>query len=103
MKTETTAFYKMPKWIFRDPCYKDISTDAKVLYMLLTDRRQLSELNGWVDENNIPYEFFTIGEACKLLNFGHDKICKLFAELETADLIARKRQGLGKPSIIYVL
>ena len=103
MKTETFSFYKMPKWIFKDPRYKDISTDAKVIYMLLLDRINLSEINCWVDKNNIPFEYFTIEEACEILKFGHDKICKLFAELETADLIARKRQGLGKPSIIYVL
>ena len=31
-----------------------------------------------------------------------EKICKLFSELETADLILHKRQGQGKPSIIYL-
>ena len=36
------------------------------------------------------------------LHFGHEKICNLFSEFETADLIIRKRQGQGKPSIIYL-
>ena len=46
--------------------------------------------------------FHTIKSAQEKLHFGHEKICKLFSELETADLIIRKRQGKGKPSIIYL-
>lgn len=36
------------------------------------------------------------------VHFGHEKICKLFAELEVVDLIQRKRQDQGKPSVIYL-
>ena len=31
-----------------------------------------------------------------------EKACKLLADLERADLIERRRQGLTKPSITYV-
>ena len=76
------AFYKVPKALFEEK-YKSVSTDAKMLYGLLLDR-------------------FTIKSAQEKLHFGHEKICKLFSELETADLILRKRQGQGKPNIIYL-
>ena len=33
---------------------------------------------------------------------GKEKACKLLADLERADLIERRRQGLTKPSITYV-
>ena len=36
------------------------------------------------------------------LRFGHEKICRLFSELEQADLILCKRQVQGKLSIIYL-
>ena len=37
-------------------------------------------------------------------NCGNQKACKLLSELENkTGLIKRKRQGLGKPSLIYVL
>lgn len=96
------AFYKVPKALFTDDRYKALSTDAKMLYGLLLDRMHLSVKNGWTDSRGRVYQFFTVKQAQKLLRFGHEKICRLFAELETADLICRKRQGQGKPSIIYV-
>lgn len=96
------SFYKLPKVLFSDDGYKDISTDAKVLYSLLLDRNGLSVKNGWIDNHGRYYQYFTIKECKEKLNFGHDKIIKLFKELETNGLIVRKRQGKGKPSIIYV-
>lgn len=36
-----------------------------------------------------------------MLGFRRDKITRLFSELKQYDLVERKRQGLGKPSIIY--
>lgn len=100
MKNE--SFYKLPKALFSDDRYKDLSTDAKVLYSLLLDRNSLSVKNGWIDNYGKYYQYFTIKECKEKLNFGHDKIIKLFKELEINGLILRKRQGKGKPSIIYV-
>lgn len=73
-----------------------------MLYGLLLDRMHLSVKNGWVDKQGRVYQFFTVKEAQEKLRFGHEKICKLFSELERADLIVRKRQGQGKPSLIYI-
>ena len=43
------------------------------------------------------YQFFTVKEAQEKLRFGHEKICRLFSELEQADLIdVYKRQGKGR-------
>lgn len=100
--TEQYAFYKVPKALFSDEKYKAVSTDAKMLYGLLLDRMHLSVKNGWTDKHGRVYQFFTVKQAQELLRFGHEKICRLFSELETADLIWRKRQGQGKPSIIYL-
>ena len=95
------AFYKVPKALFEEK-YKSVSTDAKMLYGLLLVRMFLSVNNGWIDILGSVYQYFTIKSAQEKLHFGHEKICKLFSELETADLILRKRQGQGKPSIIYL-
>ena len=95
------AFYKVPKALFEEK-YKSVSTDAKMLYGLLLDRMYLSVKNGWVDKQGRVYQFFTVKQAQELLHFGHEKICKLFLELEQADLISRKRQGQGKANIIYL-
>lgn len=99
---KSDSFYKLPKVLFSDDRYKDLSTDAKVLYSLLLDRNSLSVKNGWIDNYGRYYQYFTIKECEEKLNFSHDKIIKLFKELETNGLISRRRQGKGKPSIIYV-
>ena len=99
---QKNSFYKLPKVLFSDEKYKSITTDAKVLYSLLLDRNSLSIKNDWKDMCGRYYQYFTIKECKEKLNFGHDKIIKLFKELETNGLIIRKRQGKGKPSIIYV-
>lgn len=95
-------FYKVPKALFTEEKYNPVSTDAKMLYGLLLDRMHLSAKNGWTDKHGRIYQFFTVKEAQEKLRFGHEKICRLFSELEQADLIVRKRQGQGKPSIIYL-
>ena len=101
-ESEQFAFYKVPKVLFTDEKYRAVSTDAKMLYGLLLDRMYLSVKNGWIDKQGRVYQYFTIKSTQEKLHFGHEKICKLFSELETADLILRKRQGQGKPSIIYL-
>ncbi|MXQ73057.1 hypothetical protein GSF08_03790 [Clostridiaceae bacterium DONG20-135] len=101
-EAENFVFYKVPKALFTDNRYKDVSTDAKMLYGLLLDRMHLSVKNAWVDKYGRVYQFFTVKQAEELLHFGHEKICKLFRELEQSNLILRKRQGQGKPNIIYL-
>lgn len=101
-EAEKYVFYKIPKALFTDDKYKSVSTDAKMLYGLLLDRMYLSAKNGWIDKHGRVYQFFTIKQGQELLHFGHDKVIKLFAELETVGLIERKRQGQGKANIIYL-
>ena len=40
---------QMPRWLFSDPRYADMSLDAKVTYTFLLNRFQLSRRNGWVN------------------------------------------------------
>ncbi len=101
-EAKSYAFYKVPKDLFTDDRYKQVSTDAKMLYGLLLDRMQLSLKSGWIDNSGKVYQFFTVKQAQELLHFGHEKICKLFRELEQVDLIVRKRRGQGKANIIYL-
>ena len=94
--SEHFTFYRIPKLLFTDEIYQTVSTDAKMLYGLLLDRLSLSEKNDWKDEHGRVYQYFTIHQAQELLHFGHEKVCRLFAELDAADLIERRRQGQGQ-------
>ena len=102
-QAEQFAFYRIPKALFTDPAYRGISTDAKILYGLLLDRMSLSARNDWLDERGRVYIVFTVEEVMESLACGNKKAVGLLRELdEKADLIERKRQGLGKPNLIYV-
>ena len=92
--TKGTAFYRVPKFLFTDVKYSKISTDAKILYGLLLDRMSLSEKNGWTVQYGEVYQFFTVDQAHKVLNFGHEKICIPFRKyLNIGSLTERMRQG----------
>ena len=57
---EMFSYFRVPKILFRDIKFKDLSTDAKTLYGILLDRMSLSVKNGWLDEQNRVFILFTI-------------------------------------------
>lgn len=102
-QAEMFAFYRVPKILFTDDIFWNVSTDAKLLYGILLDRMNLSARNGWLDEDGRVYIIFTIEEIKCFLGCAEKKAVKLLDELEKkCGLIERKRQGLGKPNLIYV-
>ena len=71
----------------------------------MLDRMSLSMKNGWMDNQNRIYIYFTLEDAVELLGCGHGKAVRLFSELDSVKgigLIERKKQGQGKPAKIYV-
>lgn len=102
-QSELFSFYRVPKVLFTHPDFRHISTDAKVLYGILLDRMGLSAKMGWHDEFGRVYIIFTVDEMMEMMGCGNQKIGKMMTELERGcGLIQRKRQGLGKPNLIYV-
>ncbi len=102
---EQYAFFRIPKLLLTDDRFAEVSTDAKLLYGLLLDRMELSYRNGWVDDQNRVFIIFTAEEVMSTLHCRSEKAARLFAELDSTKgigLIERKRQGLGRPTIIYV-
>ena len=70
----------------------------------MLDRLSLYIKNGWFDALNRVYIIYMIEDAMEDMHCSIQKVCKLVFELEkNADLIKKKRQDLGKPSLIYVL
>lgn len=102
-ESEQFSFYRIPKVLFTNDKFWNVSTDAKLLYGILLDRMSLSQRNGWLDEQNRVYIIFTIEEIKGALGCAEKKAVKLLDELERkCGLIERKRQGLGKPNLLYV-
>ena len=102
LQAEQFSFYRVPKALFTDEHLCELSTDAKLLYGILLDRMYLSASNGWRDKESRVYIVFTIDEIKDSLRCAEKKAIKLLDELDSAGLIERKRQGLGKPNLIYV-
>ena len=101
---EQYQFYRIPKLLITSERFKDVSVESKLLYGLMLDRLSLSIKNGWFDSLNRAYIIYTIEDVTEDMHCGSQKAVKLVAELEKkAGLIKKKRQGLGKPSLIYVL
>ncbi len=101
-QAEGYAFFRIPKQLIRDEKYEGLPPDAALLYGLLLDRLELSRRNNWVDETGRVYIYFTVAELCEELSFCKEKICRLLAALEQYDLLERRRQGLGKPSMLFL-
>ena len=96
------SFYRIPKTLLTDPRYKSVSIEAKVLYGLLLDRMGLSVKNNWMDIEKRIYIYFTLENVMCMMDCGHNKAVKLFAELDSTGLIERVKQGQGRPTRIYV-
>ena len=97
------SFIRVPTVLFSDAHFKNMSAEAKILYGILLKRMDLSARNGWLDDKGRVYIICTLEEIMEILNCGNQKAVKLMEELESkSGLIERKRQGLGKPNLIYV-
>ena len=99
---ELFSYFRIPKALFQDSRFRQLSTDARTLYGILLDRMSLSAKNGWLDEQGRVYIIYTVREVQESLCCAEHEAVKLFRELEQADLIERKRRGLGRPSLIFV-
>lgn len=100
-----SSFIRVPRILFIAPEFDSLSNEAKLLYCMMLDRAGLSLSNSWVDASGRAYIYFTMFEVQRTLGCGQNKALRLLSELDTEKgigLIQRKKQGQGKPSIIYV-
>lgn len=95
-------FYQMPKELFTNERYKGLTSDARVLYTMLLDRKELSRKNGWIDEYHQVYLIYTRKNIAELIGISERTAIKIFKQLSDAELISEERQGLNKPNRIYV-
>lgn len=96
------SFYRIPRIIIKDAHFAGLSSDAKILYGLALDRMSMSVKNGWQDENDRTFIFYTVENVMEDLNCSRKKAISFRKELEDFGLIERIRRGQGKPDLIYV-
>ena len=105
-KSEVTgflSFFKFPKPFIYDEKYKTMSNNAKMLYMLLFDRLELSLKNGWHDKEGNVFQYYTNEQLMIDLNCNsNNTIIKIKKELKDAGLMTEVRQGMNLPNRIYL-
>ena len=100
-EVRNNVFYQFPQWLL-DEDYKDLSLRAKVMYMLIFDRRALSVQNKWHDKNGDVFVYFTNQQFMVLLNCNEKTVIKAKKELQDFGLIKEERQGVNKPNRLYI-
>ena len=105
MEAEQFSFFRIPRLLIKDKRFKNLSSDAKILYGLMLDRMALSMKNEWLDEYDRVYIIYTTEEIADDLGCSKPTCTKIIKELDSQNgigLIEKVRQGRGKPDIIYV-
>ncbi|HGA2981026.1 TPA: replication initiator protein A [Streptococcus agalactiae] len=100
-EVKNNQFYKFPQWLLKEP-YNVLSDKAKLIYMLLFDRRTLSVENKWFDDDGKVYMYFTNEQFMELLKCSEKTIIKSKKELSNFGLLNEVRQGINKPNRLYI-
>lgn len=58
-EAEQFQYFRIPRQLITNARFKQVSTDAKLLYGMLLDRMSLSVKNEWYDDNGRVYIYIT--------------------------------------------
>ena len=95
-------YVRMPRRLFSDSRYADISPDAKLAYAFLLDRLPLSIRNGWANEQGEAFVVFPRSALARTLGIGEKRVSAIFRQLAEKGLLREERRGFGKPNRIYL-
>ena len=93
---------QMPRWLFSDLQYSDLSLESKVAYTFLLNRFQLSRRNGWVNRHGEVYVIYTREDLAREMQISYRKAITCFKELAQKHLLWEQRQGRGLPNRIFL-
>ena len=101
-EAEQFNFLMLPKFLLKEPRFAQLSDTSKILYSMMLERMGMSRKNGWFDDEGRPFIYYSID--CAKQETGHSKptVIKALKEIEEIGLIERKKQGQGRPTIVYV-
>lgn len=93
---------QMPRWLFSDSVYSNMTLESKVAYTFLLNRFQLSRRNGWVNRYGEVYVIYTREDLAQEMQISYKKAIACFKELTEKHLVWEQRQGRGLPNRIYL-
>jgi DNA-binding transcriptional regulator GbsR (MarR family) len=99
-------FYQLPKLLIDHRAFDGIDYGAKILYSLMLNRAGLSasyaNVNDFTDEDGYIYIIYTVEQVMDTVRCSKPTAIKMIKQLEDIGLIDKRKQGQGKPAIIYV-
>lgn len=99
---EQFKFIQIPQALIKGKEFEDLPAISKLMYGLLRDRCTLSRKNGWVDDENRVYIIYQIADIKEDMGLSEKMAIKYLNDLESFGLVEKKRQGLGRPNLLYV-
>ena len=99
---QSVYYMQMPRWLFFDPRYAELSLEAKVAYTFLLNRFQLSRRKGWVNERGEVFVIFPRKALAQELRICEQRVTAAFRQLVAAQLVWEKRCGRGDANQIYL-
>ena len=99
---QNVYYMQMPRWLFYDPRYAEMSLDAKVTYTFLLNRFQLSRRKGWINEEGEVFVIFPRKALAQELRICEKRVIAACHKLAELQLIWEKRCGRGDANQIYL-
>ena len=97
--TKMPPYLPMPRFLLNCP----ISNTAKMLYIRLLSKAQLSQKNRWLDGQGRVYFIYPIHQMAIDMNKSETTIKDAMKELVKAQLLEKIPEGRGRPNRLYVL
>lgn len=95
--TGLPCYLPYPRFLLKIPA----SDTAKLVYILLLDRAQLSRANGWEDEQGRVYVFYAVADLAKDAGKSERTVTAALGELEKAGLLLRLRTAPRGANKLY--
>lgn len=97
--TKMPPYLPMPRFLLN--CL--ISNTAKMLYIRLLGKAQLSQKNHWLDGQGRVYFIYAIHQMAADMNKSETTIKDAMKELVKAQLLEKIPEGRGRPNRLYIL
>ena len=97
--TKIPSYLPMPRFLLN--C--SISSTAKLLYIRMLGKAQLSQKNGWFDDRGRVYFIYPIHQMSVDMDKSETTIKTIMKELVEAELLEKIPEGRGRPNRLYVL
>ena len=96
------SYINIPRVLMTKNRYKDLSSDAKVVFGILLDRLDLAVKYGWIDGDGQAYIIYLQEELQRDMNMSKRRVIETLQELEQIGLIERIQRGARQADVIYL-